>query len=148
MQTDATLLANNTEHCRPQHVASVCMELQKCWHLLALVSYSLKPVKLFGPCKRTQQCLPKTPNNTQQYCDLLRPFAWALKFCNTIYCITTITIQHNFTQDTYNAMQYITLHYITILFSSSLPQSLSSVVFCIPLYYELSAVLPSSGEFT
>ena len=24
--------------------------------MLALVSYSLKPVKLLGPCKRTQQC--------------------------------------------------------------------------------------------
>ena len=41
-----------------------------------------------------------------------------------------------------------TVFYIkTLLFSSSLPQSLSSVVFCIPHYYELSAVLPSSGEF-
>ena len=129
MQTDATLLANNTEHCRPQHVASVCMELQKCWHLLALVSYSLKPVKLLGPCKRTQQCLPKIPNNTQQNCDLLRPFAGALKFCNTIYCITTITIQHNFTQDTYNAMQYITLHYNTILILFT-----TISVFCCLLY--------------
>ena len=134
MQTDATLLANNTEHCRPQHVASVCMELQKCWHLLALVSYSLKPVKLLGPCKRTQQCLPKTPNNTQQYCDLLRPFAWALKFCNTIYCITTITIQHNFTQDTYNAMQYITLHYITLHYNTILILFTTISVFCCLLY--------------
>ena len=41
-----------------------------------------------------------------------------------------------------------TVFYIkTLLFSSSLPQSLSSVVFYIPLYYELSAVLPSSAEF-
>ena len=29
-----------------QHFASVCMEPQQCWHLLALVAYSLKPVKL------------------------------------------------------------------------------------------------------
>ena len=28
MQTDATLLANNTQHCWAQHVASVCMESQ------------------------------------------------------------------------------------------------------------------------
>ena len=34
--------------------ASVCMEPQQYWHLLALVAYSLKPVKLLGPCKRTQ----------------------------------------------------------------------------------------------
>ena len=45
-----------------------------CWQLVACC---LKPVKLLGPCKRTQHCLPKNPNNTQQCCDLLRPFAWA-----------------------------------------------------------------------
>ena len=56
MQTDATLLANNTQHRWAQHVASVCMESQQYWHLLALVAYSLKPVKLLGPCKRTQHC--------------------------------------------------------------------------------------------
>ena len=61
MQTDATLLANNTQHCWAQLVASACMEPQQCWHLLALVVYSLKPVKLLSPCKRTQQCWPKTP---------------------------------------------------------------------------------------
>ena len=43
-------------------VASVCMEPQQCWHLLALVAYSLKPVKLLGSCKRTQLCWPTTPN--------------------------------------------------------------------------------------
>ena len=49
------------------------MEPQQCWHLLALVAYSLKPVKPFGPCKRTQHCWPATRNN--KCCDLLRPFA-------------------------------------------------------------------------
>ena len=42
-----------------------------CWHLLRI-----KLVKLLGPCKRTQHCWPKTPNNRQQCCDLLHPFAW------------------------------------------------------------------------
>ena len=28
--------------------------------MLALVAYSLKPVKLLGPCKRMQYCWPKT----------------------------------------------------------------------------------------
>ena len=78
MQTDTTLLANNTQHCWAQYVVSVCMEPQQCCHLLALVAYSLKPVKLLGPCKRAQHCWPKTPNNTQRCCNLLRPFAWAL----------------------------------------------------------------------
>ena len=80
MQTDATLLANNTQHCWAQHVASVRMESQQCWQLLAVVTYSLNPVKLLGPYKRTQHCWPKTPNNTQQCCDLFRPFAWALRY--------------------------------------------------------------------
>ena len=54
-----------------------CARLHGTTTMLALVAYSLKPVKLLGPCKRTQHCWPKAPNNTQQCCDLLRPFAWA-----------------------------------------------------------------------
>ena len=63
MQTDTTLLANNTRNCWDQHVASICMEPQQCWHLLALIAYSLKPVKLLGPYKRTQHCWQTTRNN-------------------------------------------------------------------------------------
>ena len=55
------------------------METQQCWHLLALVAYSLKPVKLLGPCKRTQHCWPTTPNNIGSCWHLLGPFAWAFK---------------------------------------------------------------------
>ena len=58
-------------------VASVCMEPRQCWHWLALVAYSLKPVKLLGPCKRTQHCWPTTPNKVGYCWHLLRPFAWA-----------------------------------------------------------------------
>ena len=36
-QTDATLLASNTQYCWAQHVASVCMEPQQCWYLLRIV---------------------------------------------------------------------------------------------------------------
>ena len=61
-------MANKTQHCWVQHVASVCMEPQRCWHLLALVMYSLKPVKLLGPCKRTQHCWPTTRNNVVNCC--------------------------------------------------------------------------------
>ena len=39
--------------------------------MLALVAYSLKPVKRLGLYKRTQQC-----------CGLLRPYAWAFRFDN------------------------------------------------------------------
>ena len=55
------------------------MEAQQCGHLLALVTYSLKPVKLLGPCKRTQHCWPTTPNIVGSCWHLLRPFAWALR---------------------------------------------------------------------
>ena len=45
MQTDATLLANNSQYCWMLHVASVCTP---CCMLLDVVSQSLKPVKLFS----------------------------------------------------------------------------------------------------
>ena len=45
MQTDATLLANNSQHCWMLHVASVCTP---CCMLLDVVAQSLKPVKLFS----------------------------------------------------------------------------------------------------
>ena len=139
MQTDATLLANNKQYCWAQHVASVCMEPQQCWHLLALVAYNLKSdgqtfrptqtdaILFRGGCRklkkggggtpilergdrktafeRSFQCFscksfakfsrkaedaaPPAPplnprmllaNNTQQCCDLLCPFAWALSW--------------------------------------------------------------------
>ena len=61
MQTDATLLANNTQHCWAQHVASVYMEPQQCLHLLALVAYSVKSVKLFRPMQTDATLLAKNP---------------------------------------------------------------------------------------
>ena len=75
MQTDPTLL----DPTMLWLVASVCMEPQQCWHLFTLVVYSLKPVKLLGPCKRTQHCWPTTPNNVGSCWHLLRPFAWAFR---------------------------------------------------------------------
>ena len=45
MQTDATLLANNSQHCWMLHVASVCTP--RCM-LLYVVAQSLKLVKLFS----------------------------------------------------------------------------------------------------
>ena len=45
MQTDETLLANNSQHCWMLHVASVCTP---CCMLLDVVAQSLKPVKLFS----------------------------------------------------------------------------------------------------
>ena len=44
VQTDATLLANNSQHCWMLHVASVCTA---CYMLLDDVAQSLKRVKLF-----------------------------------------------------------------------------------------------------
>ena len=45
VQTDATLLANNSQHCWMLHVASVCTP---CCMLLDVVAQSLKPVKRFS----------------------------------------------------------------------------------------------------
>ena len=49
--------------------SSIHNKCQHCLHgtttMLALV-YSLKPVKLLGPCKRTQHCWQKNPNNTHK----------------------------------------------------------------------------------
>ena len=45
MQTDATLLGNNSQHCRILHVAFVCTP---CCMLLRVVAQSLKSVKLFS----------------------------------------------------------------------------------------------------
>ena len=41
-----------------------CVRLHGTTTMLALVAYSLEPVKLLGPCKRTQHCWPKTPTAT------------------------------------------------------------------------------------
>ena len=57
-----------------------CVRLHGTTTMLALVAYSLKPVILLGPCKRTQHCWPTTPNNVGKCWPLLRPFAWAFKF--------------------------------------------------------------------
>ena len=45
--------------------------------MLALVAYSLKHVKLLGPCKRTQHCWPTTPNNVGSCWHLLWPFIYS-----------------------------------------------------------------------
>ena len=42
--------------------------------MLALVAYTLKPVKLLDPCKRTQHCWPTTRNIVGP--NMLRPFEW------------------------------------------------------------------------
>ena len=44
VQTDATLLANNFQHCWMLHVASVCTH---CCMLLRVIAQSLNPAKLF-----------------------------------------------------------------------------------------------------
>ena len=62
----------------PNNVVTCCVRLHGTTTMLALVAYSLKPVKLLGPCKRTQHCRPTTPNNVGSCWHSFRPFAWAL----------------------------------------------------------------------
>ena len=76
VQTDAILLANNSQHCWMLHVASVCTP--RCL-LLGVVAQSLKPVKLLATCKRTQHCWPTTSNIVG--CYMLGPFAHPVACC-------------------------------------------------------------------
>ena len=52
VQTEATVLANNFQHCWLLYVASLCTP---CCMLFGVAAQSLKPVKLLATCKRTQQ---------------------------------------------------------------------------------------------
>ena len=61
MQTNATLLVNNSQHCLT-YIAFVCTPsalhvVACCFALLGVVEQSLKPVKRLATCKRTQQLL-------------------------------------------------------------------------------------------
>ena len=69
--------ANGPNIVGANNVVTCCVRLHGTTTMLALVAYSLKPVKLLGPCKRTQHCWPTTPNNVGSCWHLLRPFAWA-----------------------------------------------------------------------
>ena len=76
VQTNATLLANNSQHLLD---VTCCVRLHTLLHvvayccmLLGVAAQSLKPVKLLATCKRTQQL----PTLLGQPCsELLRPFS-------------------------------------------------------------------------
>ena len=73
VQTDTTLLANNSQHCWMLHVESVWTPCCMLLHVLGVVAQSLKPVKLSrASCKQKQQ-LPTSLG--QQFWELLCPFA-------------------------------------------------------------------------
>ena len=55
VQTDATLLANNSQHCWMLHVAPVCSPCCMSLRVVGSRVQSLKPVKLLATCKWTQQ---------------------------------------------------------------------------------------------
>ena len=56
VQTDATLLANNSQHCWMLHVESIWTPCCMLLHVLGVVVQSLKLVKLFrASCKWKQQ---------------------------------------------------------------------------------------------
>ena len=55
MQTDATLLANNSQHCWMLHVAPICTPYCMLLRVVGSRVQSLKPVKLLATCKWTQQ---------------------------------------------------------------------------------------------
>ena len=81
-----------TQHCwpttpnivGPSNVVTCCdARLHGTTRMLALVAYSLKPVKFLGPCKRTQHCWPTTPNNVGSCWHLLALVASVCRGLNT-----------------------------------------------------------------
>ena len=81
VQTDATLLTSNSQHCWMLHVASICTPY---YMLLDVVAQSLKPVKLLAQWKRTQHCWLTTPNIVGSCCARLHV---ALQLQFTVHCI-------------------------------------------------------------
>ena len=86
-QTDATLLANNSQHCWMLHVVSVCTP---CCMLLDFVAQSLKPVKRFSQqlptfllfCDRrsvVQQCWIRLHGSSNIVGDTHAHYAWITK---------------------------------------------------------------------
>ena len=69
VQTDATLLTNNSQHYWMLHVASVCIP---CCMLLDVVARCCAKfetaVKLLAPCKWSQHCWLTTPNIVGSCC--------------------------------------------------------------------------------
>ena len=72
--------------------------------MLALIAHSLKPVKLFGPCKRTQHCWP---------CWEL--FALVASVCIGLNNNQALIKQQSF----YNISAILTLDFSEILFSAN-----------------------------
>ena len=68
VQTEATVLANNFQHCWLLYVASVCTPVACCCVLLGVVAQSLKPIRLLATCKRTQQLPTLLANNVGSCC--------------------------------------------------------------------------------
>ena len=77
MQTDATLLASNSQHCGCYMLRLFAHPVACCWMLLRVVAQSLKPVVLLAPSKRTQHCW-----------ELLRVFACSLSCAETAKKLT------------------------------------------------------------
>ena len=87
VQTDATLLANNSQNCWMLHVASVCTP---CCMLVRVVGQSLKPVKLFSQQLPTfllfrdrrsvaQQCWNRLHNSSYIFGAAHAHYAWFTK---------------------------------------------------------------------
>ena len=55
-----------------------------CWHFLLLVWNRSNFLGHANGRNIVMHCWPKTPNNTQQCCDLLRPFAWGFSLLSLI----------------------------------------------------------------
>ena len=88
--------ANGPNIVGPNNVVTCCVRLHGTTTMLALVAYSLKPVKRLSPCKRTQHCWPTTPNNVGNCWHLVHPFAWVLRPMRTEATLLANNTQHCF----------------------------------------------------
>ena len=92
MQTDAALLANNSQHCWMLHVKSVCTP---CCMLLRVVAQSLKLVKLFRH---------QLPSAT-----VLDPFAQLFQHCWGHACSLRMVYKDLWVDPFHDALQVPTL---------------------------------------
>ena len=76
VQTDATLLANNSQHCCTWHVASVCTPCCMLLDAVACCCAKFETGQTFSPVQTDATLLAY---NSQHCWELLRPFARSLK---------------------------------------------------------------------
>ena len=85
VQTDATLLANNSQHCWMLHVASVCTPCCMLLDVVACCCAKFETGQTFSPVQTDATLLAY---NSQHCWELLHPFARSLNRQNNCFAST------------------------------------------------------------